>query len=204
MARSRNSDKWLLASSCLSVCLSVCPIGWTSKKFDIWEFFENLTRKFHFFISVINQPDAQNFCFKISLFHASTCFEHMCSSSGGQNCITQPLVSSHLKVCIKLVNYWDKYTETHRQQNVKMRKFQSHYDLSRIISTLQANQFTLWQYVAQFCLQWETFQTKFEAIWKKKKKCGAARQATGDNTIGRWKDALCMPGKEGKNTDTYF
>ena len=36
----------------------------------------------HFFISVINQLDAQNFCFTISLFHASTCFEHMCSSSG--------------------------------------------------------------------------------------------------------------------------
>jgi len=31
------------------------------------------------FISVINQLDAQNFCFTISLFHASTCFEHMCS-----------------------------------------------------------------------------------------------------------------------------
>ena len=28
----------------------------------------------------------------ISLLHASTCFEHMCSSSGGQNCIIQPLV----------------------------------------------------------------------------------------------------------------
>ena len=48
------------------------------------------------FISVINQLDAQNFCFTISLFHASTCFEHLCSSSGGQNCIAQPLVSSHL------------------------------------------------------------------------------------------------------------
>jgi len=35
-------------------------------------------------------------CFTISLFHASTCFEHMCSSSGGQNCITQSLVLSHL------------------------------------------------------------------------------------------------------------
>ena len=48
------------------------------------------------FISVTNQIDAQYFCFTISLFHASTCFEYMCSSSGGQNCITQPLVSSHL------------------------------------------------------------------------------------------------------------
>jgi len=28
------------------------------------------------FISVINQLDAQTFCFTISLFHASTCFEH--------------------------------------------------------------------------------------------------------------------------------
>jgi len=44
-------------------------------------------------ISVINQRDAQNVCFTISLFHASTYFEHMCSSSGGQNCITQPLLS---------------------------------------------------------------------------------------------------------------
>ena len=48
------------------------------------------------FISVINQLDVQNFCFTISLFYASTYFEHMCSSSEGQNCITQPLVSSHL------------------------------------------------------------------------------------------------------------
>ena len=28
----------------------------------------------------------------MSLFCASTCFEHMCSSSGGQNCTIQPLV----------------------------------------------------------------------------------------------------------------
>ena len=32
------------------------------------------------FVSIINQLDAQKFCFTISLeFHASTCFEHMCS-----------------------------------------------------------------------------------------------------------------------------
>jgi len=36
-------------------------------------------------------PEAVKCNFKV-LFHASTCFEHMCSSSGGQNCITQPLV----------------------------------------------------------------------------------------------------------------
>ena len=36
---------------------------------------------FHLFLNV-NQLDALNFV--ISLFQASTCFEHMCSSSGGQ------------------------------------------------------------------------------------------------------------------------
>jgi len=46
-----------------------------------------LTVHLNIFISVINQLDAQNFGFTISLFHAYTCFEHMCSSSGGQNCI---------------------------------------------------------------------------------------------------------------------
>jgi len=30
-------------------------------------------------VSVINQLDAQNVCFTVSLFHASTCFGHMCS-----------------------------------------------------------------------------------------------------------------------------
>jgi len=60
-------------------------------------FFEaTLTVHLSIFISVFNQIDAQNFCFTISLFHAYTCFEHMCSSSGGQNCIIQHLVSSHL------------------------------------------------------------------------------------------------------------
>ena len=60
-----------------------------------WFFYFLLTVRLSIFISVINQLDAQNFCFAISLFHASTCFEHMCSSSGGPNCTTQPLVSSH-------------------------------------------------------------------------------------------------------------
>ena len=50
------------------------------------------------FISVINQLDAKNFCFTISLFHCETKI-----------------------LCIKLVNYWDKYTEMqHGQQNVKI------------------------------------------------------------------------------------
>ena len=38
-----------------------------------------LTVHLTIFVSVINQLDAQNVCFIISLFHAFTCFEHMCS-----------------------------------------------------------------------------------------------------------------------------
>ena len=51
-----------------------------------------ITRQQNLFLN-INQLDALNFI--ISLFQASTCFEHMCSSSGGQNCIIQSLVSSY-------------------------------------------------------------------------------------------------------------
>ena len=46
----------------------------TSHSFDVL-----LTVHLSVFISVINQLDAQKFCFTISLFHAYTCFEHMCS-----------------------------------------------------------------------------------------------------------------------------
>jgi len=66
-----------------------------------------LTVHLSIFISVINQLGAQNFCFAISLFHASTCFEHMCSSSGGQNCITQ--ASGIIVIpdgCITLIQFY--------------------------------------------------------------------------------------------------
>jgi len=70
---------------------------------DISQLHKNCTGSTHatfsvVFVSEVNQLDAQKFCFTISLFHASTCFEHMCSSSGGQNCIIQHLVSSHRPV----------------------------------------------------------------------------------------------------------
>ena len=73
--------------------LSWKKIHLATDKFSIFDVL--LTAHISIFISVLNQLDAQNFCFTISIFHASTCFEHMCSSSGGQNCITQPLVSSY-------------------------------------------------------------------------------------------------------------
>ena len=52
----------------------VQPSRCSTKECNIYEM-----KASHLFISVINQLDAQNFCFTISLFHASTCFEHMCS-----------------------------------------------------------------------------------------------------------------------------
>jgi len=105
------------------------------------------------FISVINQLDAQNFCFTVSWFHASTCFEHCCAHHQEVKialhslwyhhryqrlCNTiftfwwwahvletcRGMKSTYCKtkiLCIKLVNYWDKYTEMHGQQNVKIR-----------------------------------------------------------------------------------
>jgi len=46
----------------------------------------------------INQLDALNFL--MSSFHACTCFQHIRSSSGGQNCTIQLLVSTHIGVVI--------------------------------------------------------------------------------------------------------
>ena len=52
----QNCEKWLLVSSRLSVCSSICPSTWNNSaptgqifiKFDIWVFCENLCRKFKF------------------------------------------------------------------------------------------------------------------------------------------------------------
>ena len=55
------------------------------------------------FISVINQFDEQNFCFTISLFHASTCFEHMC-------CVMQFWPPDDEHMCSKHVEAWNKLT----------------------------------------------------------------------------------------------
>jgi len=75
-----------------------CALSWLNTEINILRCTVSKTSKYtvQLVATVINQLDAQSFWFTISLSHASTCFEHMCSSSGGQNCITQPLVSSHL------------------------------------------------------------------------------------------------------------
>ena len=55
----------------------------------------------------------------------STCFEHMCSSSGGQICITQPLVSSHLYMF--------------RAHVLIIRRSKLHYTASGIITPLHVS-----------------------------------------------------------------
>jgi len=70
------------------------------------------------FISVINQLDAQNICFTISLFHASTYFERMCSKhveAWNKLIVKQKFcASSWLITEINIL-------EMHGQQNVKTR-----------------------------------------------------------------------------------
>jgi len=88
------------------------------KDFDVL-----LTVHLSIFILVINQLDAQNFCFTISLLHACTCLEHHVLIMRRYNTIIQfwPLHDEHMVfetcrgmkqtycttkiLCIKLVNY---------------------------------------------------------------------------------------------------
>jgi len=58
----------------MSVCSSFKEGSPVDK--DLHFFHVLLTVHPSIFILVINQIDAQNFCFTISLFHASTCFQH--------------------------------------------------------------------------------------------------------------------------------
>ena len=86
------SSEWLgFSSQCAWNLLGTVPYGY---------FLHNWWMNLHLFqisykhlFPYINQLDALNFI--ISLFQACTCFEYMCSSSGGQNCTIQSLVSSH-------------------------------------------------------------------------------------------------------------
>jgi len=64
----------------------------------------------HIFFSVINQLDAQNFCFTISLFYASTCFEHIytyrCDDT--RCCIIQFWPPDDEQMCSKHTEAWNK------------------------------------------------------------------------------------------------
>ena len=115
------------------------------------------TNLIHLFISVINQLDAQNFCFTISLFHASTCFEHMCSSSGGQNCTYRcddtrgcvmqfwPPDDEHM--CSKHVEAWNKLI-------VKQKFFISNWlitEINMLICTVSKTSKSLYMFRTMLC-----------------------------------------------------
>ena len=72
----------------------VCLIQGNYRICDINFFLYFADRASQYIYLNIKQLNALNFI--MSLFHASTCFEHKCSPSGGQNCTIQSLVSSQL------------------------------------------------------------------------------------------------------------
>jgi hypothetical protein len=80
------------------------------------------------------------------------------------------------------------------------------------MGTLHEDFLHLWQYLAEFLLEWEMFQVevvkktkthilrsvtvcrKSRLLWENVKEYGTARQAAPDDIMLRRKDALCMPG----------
>jgi len=71
-----STEASILKRMFLYLC-TVKTIKWSSFRPYISFFFNVLlTVHLSIFILVINQLDTQNFCFTISLFHDSTCFEH--------------------------------------------------------------------------------------------------------------------------------
>ena len=90
------------------------PTAWIFIKFNIWWFFFLKTCR-EIYLN-INQLDELNFI--MSLFHVSICFEHMCSSSEGQNCTIQPLVSSHWK------SEWSKITKITKITKIQFYKYE--------------------------------------------------------------------------------
>jgi len=110
-----NEETFTLLSDIEWIGVTASINAWSGNNLTIRINFDVLlTVHLSIFISVLNQLDAQKFWFTISLFHASTYFEHICSSSGGQNRITQPLVSSHLqmwryqRLCNAILTSWWK------------------------------------------------------------------------------------------------
>jgi len=102
-------ETWVLKESIIQR-LSVCErkilrkiFGQTNEDNGIWRIKTNkeLNELINYW-NIINYLSQyltnlmQKICFTISFISWLSCFEHMCSSSGGQKCIAQPLVSSHL------------------------------------------------------------------------------------------------------------
>jgi hypothetical protein len=73
----QNGSVLTLLANCQQKCVTYIIAVWTVK--NSWWWTEELSKTCRVFTSVINKLDAQYCCFTVSLFHASTCFEHMCS-----------------------------------------------------------------------------------------------------------------------------
>jgi len=91
------------------------------------------------FISIFNQLDAQNL-FHNKFYFMPHMYHHTYRCDDTRGCVMQfwppddeHMCSKHVEtwnklivkqiLCIKLVKYWDKYTEMHGQQNVKINWF---------------------------------------------------------------------------------
>jgi len=86
--------QWRKDMSLIRYCFSYCYYALFLTVFIY--FYVLLTVHLTILILVINQLDAQNLFQNKFYFMPLHVSSTMCSSSGGQNCITQPLVSSHL------------------------------------------------------------------------------------------------------------
>ena len=135
-SRIRTSCDLILLASCMTYTIVVCTVKnswwWTEELSETCRVSYGVLLTVHLstFISVISQLDAQNVCSTISLFHASTCFEHMyetatyrCDNTKGYviqfwRPDDEHMCSKHVEawnkltvnknLCIKLVKYWDK------------------------------------------------------------------------------------------------
>jgi len=94
-----------------------------------------LTVHLSIFISVINQFDAQNFCFTISLFHASTCFEHHVLIIGWSK-LYYTASGVITPVGGKTVDYYIEY-KRHRAIVRKMTRRQRRDDWDKFVKALE-------------------------------------------------------------------
>ena len=139
-----------------------------------------LTVHLSIFISVITQLDAQNFCFTISLFHASTCFEHMCS---------------------KHVEAWNKLIAKQKfcasSWLITEMKTIHHVSLHFFEPTINAHflkliTFSLWRVLAFVCAILKEFFTVFATHQNETSSYWFPEYGTGNAEIRRTKEVISL------------
>jgi hypothetical protein len=93
MARSISNITY---SESLEKLKEVTPISGSAQIYSLRSNFDVLLTVHLSIVLVINQLDAQNLVLRYVYYMPLHVSSTMCSTSGGQNCIIQPLVSSHL------------------------------------------------------------------------------------------------------------